>query len=52
MVGRIATGEIEDDVGPVRRDGVGVAGGRARKDALAPERRKEIAKAAAEARWS
>jgi hypothetical protein len=51
MVGRIATGEAEDDVGPVTWP-KGVAGGRARSSALQPERRKEIAKAAAEARWS
>jgi hypothetical protein len=52
MVARIATGEIEDDVGPVRGLNVGRAGAEARTAALSPERRKEIAKAAASARWS
>lgn len=51
MVGRIATGEIEDppSKAPGRAAG-GKAGGKARAAALAPERRREIAKAAAAAR--
>ena len=51
MVGRIATGEVEDDVGAVCGPKVGVAGGMARAPILPPERRKEIAKVAASARW-
>jgi hypothetical protein len=54
---RIATGEIDDDK-PVD-DGkdpaakaLGAKGGRARADAMTPERRAEIAKAAAAKRWS
>ena len=53
---RIATGEIDDDT-PVD-DGkdpaakaLGAKGGRARADAMTPERRAEIAKAAAAKRW-
>jgi hypothetical protein len=55
MVGRIATGEIED-IAPARQ-GVeyarkgGLKGGLARAVKLAPERRTEIAKKAAKARW-
>ena len=52
MVGRIATGEDADDVGRVRGSHVGRAGAEARVAALSPVRRKEIAKAAASARWS
>jgi len=52
MVGRIATGELSDDVGPVRSTRVGKAGGEARSASLSGERKKEIAKAAALARWS
>ena len=55
MVGRIATGEI-DDVAP--DDGkdpaakaLGAKGGKARASSMSPERRAEIAKAAAVARW-
>ena len=53
MIGKIATGEIEDD-----REGIasaaaqmGKLGGKARAAAMTPERRAEIAKAAATARW-
>ena len=52
---RIATGEIDD---PPVDDGkdpnakaLGAKGGRARADAMTPERRAEIAKAAAAKRW-
>ncbi len=51
-VAKIATGEIEDE--PKRTSGrvrSGQAGGRARADALTPEKRTEIAKRAARARW-
>jgi hypothetical protein len=50
MVGRIATGEVKDDVSPVRHNKV--AGGVARSNSLSGDRKKEIAKAAAAARWS
>ena len=46
MVGRIATGQLEDP-SPARR-----AAGLARAKALTPERRSEIARKAALARWS
>jgi hypothetical protein len=46
MVGRIATGQSEDPK-PKRR-----AAGLARAEALTPERRSEIARNAARARWS
>ncbi len=53
MIGKIATGEIEDD-----REGVasaaaqmGKLGGKARAASMTPERRAEIAKAAAAKRW-
>jgi hypothetical protein len=54
----IATGEKSDSQ-PVRESGSvselarlgGIKGGRARADQLSSERRKEIAKAAAAARW-
>jgi hypothetical protein len=52
MIGNIATGEIEDD-----RDvksaaaQLGSLGGKKRAANLTPERRAEIAKTAAKARW-
>ena len=52
MVGRIATGEVSDDVqitSPVRK---GSVGGVARSHVLDGARKSEIAKAAAAARWS
>lgn len=54
-VARIATGEIKDTKEPLtmpNRAKGGRAGGAARKAALSPERRSEIARAAAAARWS
>jgi hypothetical protein len=53
MVGRIATGEIDDkpSKAPGRSAG-GKAGGKARAAALDPKKRKEIAEKAAKARWS
>lgn len=51
MVAKIATGEIEDKLPTAKRIG-GLKGGLARKTALTPERRKEIAKKAASSRWS
>ena len=50
MVMQIATGELPDD----RKSGrtrSGKAGAKARADALSSERRSEIAKKAANARW-
>lgn len=51
-VAQIATGEAEEvaDVGRITR--IGSAGGIARSRAVSPARRKEIAAAAAAARWS
>ena len=52
-VGKLATGEIEETTykQPAKRKG-GIAGGRVRADTLSPERRSEIARRAAAARWS
>ena len=50
MVGKIATGEIEDN----RKSGrvkSGKAGARARAENLSAEKRSEIARKAASARW-
>jgi len=54
MVGRIATGEIEDtkrDPGTEANRKGGLKGGKARADSMTPERRAEIAKKAAAKRW-
>lgn len=54
MVGKIATGEIEDNADPSKdhhREG-GKKGGAARAAALTPEQRAEIAKKAAAKRWA
>lgn len=52
MVGRIATGEIDESMGsaPNRSKG-GVKGGKARAVKLSDQQRSEIARLAAEARW-
>ena len=52
MIGRIATGEVEDmpSKAPNRAKG-GKAGGEARAKALTPQQRKNIAVAAAKSRW-
>ena len=56
MVAKIATGEIEEELQPepalseARRE-AGKKGGKARADALTPERRAEIAAGGAAARW-
>jgi hypothetical protein len=49
----IATGEVDETPTPeqARARKAGKAGGRARANALTPERRAEIARQAAEARW-
>jgi hypothetical protein len=52
LVGRIATGEIEEQIAPPSgRKKSGEAGAKARAKNLSGERRSEIAKAAASARW-
>lgn len=54
LVGKIATGEVEDDVPPIQAPAtknMAVKGGEARAAKLSPERRKEIAKKAAMKRW-
>jgi hypothetical protein len=51
---RIATGEIEDaprDAGKEYARKGGLKGGKARASSLSPERRREIARLAAERRW-
>lgn len=58
MVGRIATGEAQEDLGTTDdgKDKAAVAlgrkGGRARADSLSKKRRAEIARAAAKKRWA
>lgn len=52
-VARIATGEVEDDrYSASGRQRSGQAGAQVRAERLTPERRAEIAKKAAVARWS
>jgi hypothetical protein len=54
MVGKIATGEILETLGPTTSEGQrqgGLKGGKARAIALAPDKRSIIAKNAAQARW-
>ena len=51
MVGKIATGEIKEDLPDPRRNG-GKVGGPARAKTLTSKRRSEIAKTAARVRWS
>ena len=52
-VARIATGEVEDETmaGKEYAQKGGLKGSRARAEKLSPERRQEIAKQAAKARW-
>ena len=55
MVGKIATGEVEDakrDAGVEANRKGGLKGGRARAAKLSPAKRKSIAQAAAKKRWS
>ena len=57
MIGRLATGEItdplpEDDGKDPAAKALGAKGGKARAFSLSPERRAEIAKAAAAKRWA
>ncbi len=56
MVAKIATGEIEEELEPKQphsevRQMAGKTGGKAREEAMTPERRSEIASQAASARW-
>lgn len=55
MIGKIATGEIEDKVTDDGKNAAAVAlgrmGGKARAAGLSAKKRKEIAKRAAKARW-
>lgn len=52
MIGKIATGEIEDTAGsPSAAAQLGSLGGKKRASNMTPERRAEIAKAAAKSRW-
>ncbi len=54
-IGKIATGEIEDDVPDEGKDkaaqALGKKGGAARAKSMTPERRAEVARKAASARW-
>ena len=55
MIGKIATGEIEDQTDPQLTSAaaeLGRKGGKARAANMTPERRKEIAQKAAAKRWS
>jgi hypothetical protein len=56
MIGRIATGEIEDITTEDGKNAAAVAlgrmGGKARAEGMTAKRRKEIAKKAARSRWS
>ena len=49
-VAKIATGEIDENLPSKTRNG-GLKGGKARAQALTPQRRSEIAKKAAQTRW-
>ncbi|MEA3042768.1 MAG: hypothetical protein QOH47_606 [Sphingomonadales bacterium] len=53
MVAKIATGEIEDDRGALSSAAaeMGRKGGKKRAENMTPERRAEIARKAAAARW-
>jgi hypothetical protein len=53
MIGKIATGEIEDDANTTKSAAaqLGSLGGKKRAANMTPERRAEIAKAAAAKRW-
>ena len=53
MIGKIATGEIEDEVDATKSAAaqLGSLGGKKRAANMTPERRAEIARKAAAARW-
>lgn len=56
MIADLATGDVQEEKREDTRDPAAVAlgskGGKARKDSLTPEQRKEIAKKAATERWA
>ena len=52
MIVKIATGEIEEDQPLEAKRNGGLIGGKKRAEGLTPDRRSEIAKVAAQARWS
>jgi hypothetical protein len=54
MIGKIATGEIEDERDDLKSAAaqLGSKGGKKRAENMTPERRAEIAKAAAAKRWA
>lgn len=54
MVGKIATGEIEDERDDVKSAAaqLGSLGGKKRAETMSPERRSEIARKAATKRWT
>jgi hypothetical protein len=54
MAGCIATGGKEDELDPVRSAAaaLGSRGGKKRAETMSPERRSEIARKAAEKRWT
>lgn len=53
MIGKIATGEIEDERDEIKSAAaqLGSKGGKKRAENMTPERRAEIARAAAARRW-
>ena len=56
LIGRIATGEVDDVTADDGKDpaakALGAKGGKARASSMSPERRAEIAKNAAQKRWT
>lgn len=54
MIGKIATGEIEDEREPIASAAaqLGSLGGKRRAESLDANRKREIAQAAAKARWA
>jgi general stress protein YciG len=54
MIGKVATGEIEDEREELSSAAaqLGSKGGKARAESMSPERWAEIARKAAEKRWS
>jgi general stress protein YciG len=54
MIGKIATGEVDDEREELKSAAaqLGSKGGRKRAEAMTPERRSEIARTAAAKRWS
>jgi hypothetical protein len=54
MIGKIATGEVEDTRTPLQSAAaeLGSRGGKKRAESMSPERRAEIARTAAAKRWA